>query len=88
MRSLGLALIGVLMAGAATADEFSRDERVTVRPLRSRVIVVRQPCADCGGGLPWGGLRKVRKATLPWGGLPDYCPPERVTREVVVVTKG
>jgi hypothetical protein len=90
MRSFGLALFGVLVAGVASADEFDLrgDERETARPLRSRVLVARQPCIDCGGGLPWGGLRKVRRATLPWGGLPDYCPPERFTREVVVVTKG
>ena len=79
-----------LSSSAPLAADDVAVERVVVRP--KRVAVVRTasvPCLKCRGvGLPWGGLRKTYKIGLPWGGLPDYCPPARVVRDTVVVTKG
>ena len=81
----------------AAADEFPRapvliEEGVVSSEVYRypgiRVVGRRVACVKCrGSGLPWGGLRPVRRAQLPWGGLPDYCPPT-VSRSVVVVTKG
>jgi hypothetical protein len=92
-------VLGALLfvAAPAAADEMPVDhdivEESVIVPDASairakRTVVRRVVCIKCrSAGLPWGGLRPVRKAQLPWGGLPDYCPPA-VSRTVVLVTKG
>ena len=87
--SVGAADLSSSAPLAAGAEEVAV-ERVAARPRRAALVrTVSVPCVKCrGGGLPWGGLRKTYKVDLPWGGLPDYCPPPRVVRRTVVVTKG
>jgi hypothetical protein len=49
----------------------------------------RAVCIGCrAASLPWGRLRKPVVAGLPWGGLPNDCPPFRPVRRVVITTKG
>ena len=92
----GIFAVLVTVSAPALADEMLLyalpvERRVIAADVESvprRASVRRVVCVKCrSAGLPWGGLRPVRKATLPWGGLPDYCPPA-VSRTVVVVTKG
>ena len=69
-------------------EEVIVSDAVQYRPKRTTVS--RVVCVKCrSAGLPWGGLRPVRRVELPWGGLAEYCPPVAVSRrQVVVVTKG
>jgi hypothetical protein len=76
-----------LRGPAATAGEEVYVERVVARPVRA-VRTTYLPCIKCRGGLPWGGLRRTYQVELPWGGLPEYCPPVRAVTRAVVVTKG
>jgi hypothetical protein len=91
-------LLGALIALGmpAAADEMPVDEQIVedavivpkVYRYQPRRVVREVVCIKCRSAhLPWGGLRPVRKAQLPWG-LPDYCPPALSRRTVVVVTKG
>jgi hypothetical protein len=81
----GAADLSLRVPAATVADEVLV-EQVVKRPVRA-VRTAYFPCVKCRGGLSWGGLRKTYKVELPWGGLPQHCPPVRTTR-TVVVTKG
>jgi hypothetical protein len=94
---LSLALTIMVVSGASAADlgdgyyepdVVYMDEVYAPSPPRYVVRSKRTPCVTCRGSrLPYGGLRRTYEATLPWGGLPEYCPPEFVTSQTVLVRK-
>jgi hypothetical protein len=94
---LGLALAITVVSGASAADVGDgyyesdvvyMDEGYAPSPPRHVVRSTRTPCVTCRGSrLPYGGLRRTYETTLPWGGLPEYCPPEFVTAQPVLVRK-
>lgn len=95
---LGLALTIAVVSGASAADlGYGYDEsdvvyldKVYALPPPSRYVVRTkgQTCVTCRGSrLPYGGLRRTYEATLPWGGLPEDCPPEFVTSQTILVRK-
>ncbi|PVE25674.1 hypothetical protein DC522_04995 [Microvirga sp. KLBC 81] len=99
---LGLVLAITAASGASAADFGSgsyepgyyepdivyADEVYAPPPSRRVVRVGRLPCVTCPGArLPYGGLRRTYEADLPWGGLPEYCPPEFVAQQPVLVRK-
>lgn len=94
---LGLALTIAVVSGASAADldygdyepdVVYMDEVYAPAPPRYVVRNKRIPCVTCRGArLPYGGLRKTYEATLPWGGLPEDCPPEFATSQTILVQK-
>ncbi len=94
---LGLALAITLISRASAADlEYGyyepgvvyMDEGYATPPPRHVVRIKRTYCVTClSARLPYGGLRSTYEADLPWGGLPEYCPPEFVYSQPVLVRK-
>ena len=88
MRLL-LAVAIVLCVSGAAADGIDAGPSVRIKPrVQSTSVERARYCVSCMG-LPWGGLSKSYLEELPWGGVGDDCPPERVApRRVVLRTKG
>ena len=101
---IGIMLSTLISVSAAAADLGSPTQAGIVEghSLVRRIDVAKRTsyCVQCHR-LPWGGLHKVRKAHvsfgglrpvyavgLPWGGLVETCLPLRISRRVVLVRKG
>jgi hypothetical protein len=83
---LGFVLLAFFATPASAADVPISEE--VAHPSSDRTYPVKLSCGRCGGGLPWGGLRKSYSSGLAWGGLRSYRSAMRRSHRVVLVRKG